>query len=92
MPPWLQLTASTTCTSATPVARCGEPPVGTRSASTSASSPPADATEVLAATNRVLDRALANGGLQRWSAEAGVIGVEPASTQVDAAFGLAAAV
>jgi ABC-type amino acid transport substrate-binding protein len=52
----------------------------------------ADATEVLAATNRVLDRALANGDLQRWSAEAGVTWVEPATPQVGAAFGLAALV
>lgn len=52
----------------------------------------ADATEVLAAANRVLDRALANGDLQRWSAEAGVTWIEPATPQVGAAFGLAALV
>ena len=49
-----------------------------------------DATEVLAATNRVLDRALANGDLQRWSAEAGVTWIEPATPQVGTAFGWAA--
>jgi ABC-type amino acid transport substrate-binding protein len=53
---------------------------------------PVGATEVLAATNRVLDRALANGDLQRWSADAGVTWVEPATPQVGAAFGLAALV
>ena len=52
----------------------------------------ADATEVLAATNRVLNRALANGDLKRWSAEAGVTWVEPATPQVGSAFGLAALV
>ena len=51
-----------------------------------------DATEVLAAPNHVLDRALANGDLQRWSAQAGVTWVEPATPQVGAAFGLAALV
>lgn len=48
----------------------------------------ADAPEVLAATHR----ALANGGLQRGSAKAGVTGVEPASPPAGAAFGLAALV
>ena len=52
----------------------------------------AEATDVLAAANRVLDRALANGDLQRWSAEAGVTWVEPTTPQVGTAFGLAALV
>ena len=48
-----------------------------------------DATEVLAATNRVIERSLANGDLQRWAAETGTTWVTPASPQVAAPFTLA---
>lgn len=48
-----------------------------------------DATEVLAAANRVIERALGNGDLQRWATESGATWVAPAAPQVGAPFALA---
>ena len=48
-----------------------------------------DAPDVLAAANRVIERSLANGDLQRWSAESGVTWVAPAPPQVGTPFVLA---
>lgn len=48
-----------------------------------------DAPEVLAAANRVIERSLANGELQRWAAESGTTWIAPASPQVGAPFTLA---
>ena len=47
-----------------------------------------DAPEVLAATSRVIDRALASGELARWSAESGSTWIAPADPQVGAPFNL----
>jgi ABC-type amino acid transport substrate-binding protein len=49
----------------------------------------AESTTVLAAANRVIERALADGELQRWSAAAGTSWVTPAEPQVGRAIGLA---
>ena len=48
----------------------------------------AESGAVLAAANRVIDRALADGELQRWSADAGASWVAPAEPQVGRAIGL----
>ena len=48
-----------------------------------------DATEILAATSRVIERSLANGDLQRWATETGTTWVTPVSPQVGAPFTLA---
>lgn len=48
-----------------------------------------DAPEVLAAANRVIERALANGDLQRWAAESGTTWITPIAPQVGGAFALA---
>lgn len=47
-----------------------------------------DAPEVLAAANRVIERALASGELQRWSADTGTTWIAPADPQVGRAIGL----
>ena len=49
----------------------------------------AAAPEVLAAANRVIDRARASGELERWTTEAGATWVEPAEPPVAVAIGLA---
>ena len=48
-----------------------------------------DAPQVLAAADRVIERALASGELARWTAEAGATWVAPAEPSVAAAVGLA---
>lgn len=48
-----------------------------------------DTPEVLAAANRVIERSLASGELQRWATESGATWVAPALPQVGAAFTLA---
>ncbi len=48
-----------------------------------------DAPEVLAAANRVIERSLASGELQRWAAETGTTWIAPASPQVSGPFTLA---
>lgn len=48
-----------------------------------------DAPEVLAAANRVIERSLVSGELQRWAAESGTTWIAPAAPQVSAAFALA---
>jgi ABC-type amino acid transport substrate-binding protein len=49
----------------------------------------AEASEVLAAADRVIDRALASGDLQRWHAAAGSSWIAPSDPQVSAMIGLA---
>lgn len=48
-----------------------------------------DAPEALAAADRVIERALGNGDLQRWSVESGCTWIAPAEPRVSAAIGLA---
>ena len=48
-----------------------------------------DAPEVMAAANRVIERALESGELQRWSAETGTTWIAPVDPQVGRAIGLA---
>ena len=47
-----------------------------------------DAPEALAAANRVIDRSLASGALQRWSMETGTTWIAPVDPQVGRAIGL----
>ena len=47
-----------------------------------------EATQVLAATNRVIERALADGQLERWSAVTGTTWIAPVEPQVGHAIGL----
>jgi ABC-type amino acid transport substrate-binding protein len=49
----------------------------------------ADAPEVLAAANRAIERSLADGELQRWTAAAGTTWIAPADPQVSGPIGLA---
>lgn len=49
----------------------------------------AESSEVLAAADRVIDRALASGDLQRWHAAAGSSWIAPSDPQVSAMIGLA---
>lgn len=49
----------------------------------------ADANEVLGAANRVIERSLANGDLQRWTSAAGSTWIAPAEPQVGGPIGLA---
>lgn len=48
----------------------------------------AEAVDALAAANRVIERALADGELQRWSAASGVTWVAPSDPQVGSPIGL----
>jgi len=49
----------------------------------------ASAVEPLAAADKVIARALANGDLERWAAESGTTWIAPATPQVGAAFSMA---
>ena len=49
----------------------------------------ADSTALVAAANRVIDRALASGDLQRWAADSGTTWVAPVEPAVSAMVGLA---
>ena len=48
-----------------------------------------DAPDVMAAANRVITRALANGDLQRWSVASGCTWIAPAEPEVSGPVGLA---
>lgn len=49
----------------------------------------AEASDLLAAADRVIDRAIADGDLQRWHASAGSTWIAPVDPQVSAAIGIA---